>query len=163
MNNINLPLIQSVAVNVLKQIPHRPFFCLPLSALFYAELKDNHGIDAKLVAGSLTYKGQFIFKHDFELSNGDHTKFKLWGGHAWVEVENMLWDLSFFRSLYSPKFNKPYKTELLQFFGIGRGLMAIEGREIAEIKLDYHPIEFLSDDFATGIIKGIDTMLQTEW
>lgn len=161
MNDIKI--IQTVALDVLKSIPHRPFFCLPLSALLYANLKDKYGMDVKLVTGNLTYNNRFIFEQDFEISSGNHTNFKLWGGHAWVEFEKTLWDLSFLRSLYSPKFTKTYKGNLIQFFGTGRGLIGIEGRRIPEIDLEYHPVEFLSDSLATGIIQGIPEMLKIVW
>ena len=155
--------IQSAAIEVLKNVPHRPFFCLPLSALLYANLKDNHAIDAKLVTGHLSFKGQFIFKQDFELAKGDHSEFKLWGGHAWVEVENTIWDLSFFRSLYSPKFTRPYRNELLHIFGTGKGILALPGRKLAEAEFEYHPVEVLTDELATSIIQGIDKLLEIEW
>jgi len=163
MNSSNITIIQSVALEVLKNIPHRPFFCLPLSALLYANLRDNHSMDVRLVTGNLTYHDSFIFKQDFKISTGDHTKFKLWGGHAWVEFENTIWDLSFFRSLYSEKFNKSYKDELIRLFGMGRGVLAFEGRKIMEVGLEYHPIEILPDHLATGVIQGIPEMLKTEW
>jgi hypothetical protein len=163
MNNLNIQVIQSVAVEVLKNIPQRPFFCLPLSALLYANLTDNHNIDAKLVTGDLTYKGQHIFKQDFKINQTDHSKFKLWAGHAWVEVENTVWDLSFFRSLYTEKFTKPYKNELIKIFGTGRGLLALQGRKMPDHDFEYHPVEFLTDDIATSIIQGIDQMLRTDW
>lgn len=155
--------IQSVSMDILKNVPSRPFFCLPLSALLYANLKDNHNMDVKLVSGNLTYKNNYIFKQDFELSSGDHSQFKLWAGHAWVELDDTLWDLSFFRSLYSERFNKPYKNELVQYFGNGRGMLGIRGRKIPEANFEYHTIEILSDDLATGIIQGIPQMLELEW
>lgn len=163
MNNSNLNLVRSVSLEILKNIPSRSFFCLPLSALLYAYLKDNHSLDVKLVSGNLSYKGNFIFKQDFELSSGDHSEFKLWAGHAWVELEGTLWDLSFFRSLYSEKFNKPYKKELIEYFGEGREMLGISGRKIPEIDFEYHQIEILSDELATGIIQGIPQMLEMNW
>lgn len=163
MATVTPQIIQKISLDILKAIPHKPFLCLPLSALLYANLKDAHGVDAKLVTGDVTYKDKFIFKQDFKISNGDYSKFKLWGGHAWVEVEGSLWDLSFFRTLYSEKFTKPYKQELIQFFGLNKGLLAFSGRKLEEINFEYHPVEILSDTVATGIIQGIEALLKIDW
>jgi hypothetical protein len=75
-------IIHHEAEILLANIPSKPFFCLPLSAMFYALLMDNHQIDAKIVTGNLSYMNDFIFKQDFSLSESDHGKFKLWAGHA---------------------------------------------------------------------------------
>jgi hypothetical protein len=57
--------ITHASVNILKAIPSKPFLCLPMSALLYADLNDNHGIHARMVTGNLLYQGNYIFKQDF--------------------------------------------------------------------------------------------------
>lgn len=101
----------SIAVQLIKEIlanvPYKPFFCLPLSALLYANLKDNHNINTRFVTGNLLYKKGIIFKQDFSLSDARDGIYREWSGHAWVEMEDLIFDLSFFRTLYSDNFNKP--------------------------------------------------------
>lgn len=153
-----IKLVQTEALDVLTNMPNKPFFCLPMSALLYALLRDKHGLDAYLITGDLTYRGQYVFKQDFSITKGDHSVFKTWAGHAWVEVDGFVWDLSFFRTLYSKEFNKPYMEQLIALFGTGRGLLAVPGREVENTGLKYHAIDTLSYDLATGIIKGIEHM-----
>ena len=55
-------------MDLLKDIPYRPFLCLPMSAILYAILKDNHQIEFRLVTGNLSYNGQYIFKQKFSIA-----------------------------------------------------------------------------------------------
>jgi hypothetical protein len=127
-------------------------------ASFNRLLRDKYQMDARLITGDLTYRGQYVFKQDFSITKGDHSIFKTWAGQAWVEVESFVWDLSFFRTLYSKEFNKSYRNEIIALFGTGKGLIAAPGREIGNTGLKYHAIDTLPDDIATGIINGIDHM-----
>lgn len=156
---MNYKLIKNVAVDILTNIPYRPFFCLPLSATLYAVLNDNHGIKAKLITGNLTYNNNYIFKQDFSIKGEQGRKLTDWSGHAWVEVEDYICDLSFFRSLYSEKFTKPYKSELIALFGEGRGLLIARACDLQQYRLSYHAIDTLHDNIATGIIRGIEHLI----
>jgi len=137
-----------------------PFLCLPVSATLYAILKDNHNVDAKLVTGDLTYKGQYIFRQDFSIKTAQSDVFQKWAGHAWVEFGGMICDLSIFRTLYSDEFTKPCRSELVQIFGQGRGCL-IASQSIMQVAygLSYNAIDYLDDDMATGIIKGFEPLL----
>ena len=159
MNEHDINIAKTEALSVLRNIPTQSFICLPMSATFYALLKDNHNIDAKLVTGNLTFKGQYVFKQDYSLMTGDHSEFKLWAGHSWVEIDGYVWDLSFFRSLYSEQFISPYKSQLINLFGKGRGFLAIAGYCIPETEIYYEPVDYLTDEMATGIIQGYQSML----
>jgi hypothetical protein len=156
---MDIKVVTNEALDILKNIPYKPFMCLPMSALLYAMLKDKHSLNPQLVTGDLSFGDNFIFKQDFSLKTGDHSTFKLWAGHAWVELDGYVFDLSFFRSLYSSEFIKPYKNDLINILGTGRGLMVCAGREIAEVRLKYHPVDILEDDMATGILQGMLNLL----
>jgi len=83
---MNIEIIKHAAIDVLKNTPYKPFLCLPMSAVLYAMLKDNHGVDAKLITGDLTYKNHYIFNQNFSIRSEVSNSLKYWAGHAWVEV-----------------------------------------------------------------------------
>lgn len=151
-------ILKEAVTYIFSTIPYRPFLCLPMSATLYAILKDNHGYEAKLVTGNLRLHDQYIFKQDFSITEAKDGEFQQWGGHAWVEIEGLICDLSFFRTLYSDAFNKPYKNKLIEIFGEGQGALIASAADMPV--LTYERVEYLSDDLATGIIKGFETLLK---
>ena len=153
-------LLTNVIREILQNTPHRPFLSLPMAALLYAILKDNHHQKSLLVTGDLLYEDEVIFKQDFSLAKAKHNEFQDWSGHAWVEIDNYICDLSFFRTLYSDAFNKQCKTKLISLFGHGRGAIASPKIELNKMGLRYGTVDYLSDDMATGIIKGFNSLLE---
>ena len=147
--------LSDTVIEVLKNLPNKPFLCLPLSALFYVLLKDNHNVESQLVTGNLFYKDNVIFKQDFKIENVNADKLIDWSGHAWVELDNQIFDLSFFRTLYSDQFSKPCKKELIQYYGEGRGCIIGSPQELKNDGLSYQAIDCLQDTTATSILKGI--------
>lgn len=147
--------------SILTAIPYRPFLCLPMSATLYAILKDNHNVDAKIVTGDLLYNNDYIFKHDFSILNAKNNTYQEWSGHAWVEIEDLICDLSIFRTIYSDKFTKPCKQALIKYFGEGRGCLVASQQQLSSCGLTYNAVEYLADDLATGIIQGFDSLLKT--
>ncbi|MDP2206888.1 MAG: hypothetical protein Q8K65_11340 [Alphaproteobacteria bacterium] len=157
MNQENL---KAVVTDILKMMPHAPFLCLQMSSVLYAVLTDKHGIKCSLVTGDLSFGDTVIFKHDFSISGANNESLNLWSGHAWVELDGLIIDLSFFRTIYSNAFTKPCKTELISFFGEGRGCIIAAPEKMLENNLLYTPIEVLTDEDATGIIKGTPRLFQ---
>ena len=154
MKILNSPILEKAVIDVLKYTPYRPFLCLPLSALLYVILKDKHGLDPKLTTGNLKFKEQYIFKQDFKITDAKQGVFTEWAGHAWVEIENVICDLSFFRTLYSAEFKRLYKRQLVDAFGEGRGCLIFEKDKIAPGELSYQGMDFLEDETITAILKG---------
>lgn len=159
MNQETLNALKSAINEALTNIPHAPFLCLPLSAILYALLKDQHGIESSLVTGSLSFKDMSIFKPDFSISGTNNTSLQIWAGHAWVELDGFIIDLSLFRTIYSDSFTKPCKNELISKFGLGRGAIIASRQTMKDDGLLYAPAETLTDDDATGIIKGTQQLL----
>ena len=155
---IDTSQIQELSIEILKYFPNRPFLCLPMSALLYANLKDNFNSDAHLVTGNFLYKDQYVFKQDFSIEENISSSLLDWSGHAWVEYENWIIDLSFFRTLYSDQFTKAYKNELIKLFGTGRGLLISEIESLKEKEISYQAIDRLKDNTATSIIHGIEKL-----
>jgi hypothetical protein len=154
-------IIRHTIIGVLKHIEDKPFLCLPLSALLYATLKDEHKLNPKLITGNLLFEDEFIFKQDFSLYKADET-FKKWSGHAWVQIDDVIYDLSFFRTLYSTSFTKPCKNKLLNIFGERRGCLGGTPEQMNLLGLHYVRIDYLSDELATKIIKGIPSLLKKQ-
>jgi hypothetical protein len=154
-------LLPGIITEILRNTPYRPFLCLPLSALLYVILKDKHNIKSNLVTGSLSFKDEIIFKQDFSIANADKDRLQYWRGHAWVEIEDMICDLSIFRTLYSSEFTKQCKDELIKTFGEGRGCLIATRYEMLEMGFNYQAIDHLEDKMATGIIKGFSKLLSS--
>jgi hypothetical protein len=154
MDQETLNTLKSTINETLTNTRYAPFLCLPLSAILYALLKDKHGIESSLVAGSLSFKDTIIFKPDFSISGINNASLQTWAGHAWVELNGFIIDLSLFRTIYSDSFTKPCKDELISKFGLGRGAIIAPHQTMKDDGLLYTPAETLTDDDATGIIKG---------
>ena len=146
--------LQNAINDILSNVPSEPFLCLPLSSILCATLKDNHGIDCHVVTGSLRFEDQIIFKHDFNISGLNNNNLQHWSGHSWVQINELIVDLSFFRTLYSPQFTKSCKDELVNHFGKGRGCIVANNEQMISNKLFYTPVETLTDSDVTAVIKG---------
>lgn len=154
MKKLNLNILEKAVTDVLKHTPYEPFLCLPLSTLLYVLLKDKYHFDAKLVTGDLKFKNDYIFKQDFRIAEAKDGVLTEWSGHSWVEIDNLICDLSIFRTLYSPQFTKPSKAELITNFGEGRGCLIFEKDKIQPGQLSYIAIDYLPDEMAVAILKG---------
>lgn len=153
----DIEILKAVIIEVMKALPPAPFLCLPLSACLYAKLRDHHKVDAELVTGNLVFRGDLLFKQDFSIEGAKANQLRDWGGHAWVEVGGLICDLSFFRTLYSDEFDRPYKAKLIEAYGHGRGAIVGSPETLRrEDGLQYQRIDSLSDPMATAIIKGIE-------
>jgi hypothetical protein len=151
MNQETLNALKSAINETLAGMPHAPFLCLPLSAILYALLKDKHGIESSFVTGSLSFKNAIIFKSDFSISGTNNASLQTWAGHAWIELDGFITDLSLFRTIYSDSFTKPCKDELISKFGLGRGAIIASRQAMKDDGLIYEPAEALTDDDATDI------------
>ncbi len=160
MEQKTLEAVKGVINEVLGNMPHAPFLCLPLSAALYAILKDKHGIESSLVAGNLSFRNTIIFQSDFSISGTNNASLQRWAGHAWVELDGFIIDLSLFRTIYSDSFTKPCKNEMISMFGKGRGAIIASPQALQGDGLLYASAEVLTDDDATSIIKGIPQLLQ---
>ena len=149
-----LDTVKGAIEEVLNKISHAPFQCLQLSAFLYDRLKHKHGIDCSIVAGNLQFRDTIIFKQDFSLSGFKNESLQDWAGHAWLELNGYIIDLSLFRTLYHDAFTKPCKNEMISIFGAGRGAIIASRQELQGNGLIYTPIETLTDKVAMGIISG---------
>ncbi len=155
MSNISQLQLNQLVTEILQNVENKPFLCLPMSALLYANLIDRYKVKSKLVTGNLLFEGQFIFKQDFSVNSVVTETYTEWSGHAWIDINGMIIDLSIFRTLYSELFTKEHiKGKLVRNFGTGRGCLIIPPASINDTGLTYEPVDVLTDDQATAIIAG---------
>jgi hypothetical protein len=133
-------ILKNIVVEILNNTPYKPFLCLPMSALLYSELKDNHQIESRLITGDLSYKQELLFKQDYSISEAKTDSFQYWSGHALVEIDNLICDLSIFRTLYSENFTKPCKAKIIDYFGKGRGCLIGTKETVTGLGLIYNAI-----------------------
>jgi hypothetical protein len=152
---LNVELLKKIAIEILGNVSLGAYSCIPMSAMLYVILKDRHNINTHLITGDLSYKDHTVFKQNFSIPETT-TDFlsKDWTGHAWVEFDDLICDLSFFRTLYSSDFNHSCKEELISQFGLGKGFLGASKNKMKEFNLFYNAIDTLSDRVATSIIRG---------
>ncbi len=156
---------QQILIDAIKMIleltPKRPFLCLQLSAMLYAEL-EKFNLKPKLITGSLSYKNELLFNIDYSLNNTNTDSAVItgdWGGHAWIELDDLIIDLTICRTIYSDKFNKKCKTEIIQRMGEGRGCLIID-KSNNLTGFEYITQEELNDQIINGILKGTYLLLK---
>ena len=139
---------------ILDNTPYEPFLCLPLSAKLYQMLTDKYQAQCQIVTGHLLYQSEFMFKQDFSIKDVEPGCLRSWAGHAWVEIDDFICDLSFFRTLYSDEFSKPCKARIIDQFGTGCGCIIATRDQLVEDGFSYQSVDQLDDDLVTAIISG---------
>lgn len=156
---------QEIIVNLIKKVlnlmPPKPFFCLQLSAMLQEELR-MAGLSPNFIAGDLHYENEIIFKMNYsinELAGQSDCIKSEWDGHAWLEIDNSIIDLSIFRTIYSDKFHKKCKNKIIDKVGTGRGCLIIFDKYQNETSFKYFSKEELKQEVIDGILKGVPSIL----
>lgn len=150
---------------VLDIFPHRPFCCTYMSAYWAAILRDNFNIPAHVVVGSLTFKQRKIFGGDFTAKSlndaflNSDTPNNL-DVHCWIIIGDHIGDISFFRTAYSQNTNKWLKSETINTFGEGRGIILGTSEQLLQNALTYNPIYILTDMQITGLCKATELIIR---
>lgn len=152
---VELEILQKIALEILEAMPYKPFLCLPMTALLYANLKDRHNFYGRMITGNLKFNEQYLFKQDFDIPTSSDKMLQSWSGHAWYEIDDLICDLSFFRTIYSENFTKPCRAELIKLFGEQKGCLIAPRVKMKEVGLIYEEDSILDDEKATAIISGI--------
>jgi len=147
---------------IFNNIPSIPFLCLPMSAVLYIKLKENLNLKPKIATGNLYFKKECLFKQDYSIVEriNSFNDFIIddWSGHCWVELDDIIIDISIFRTIYSDKFTKICKTEILNTLGKNKGCL-IEKKGNNLFGFEHQAIEYLNDDIVNGILNGIKYLL----
>ncbi|EGR2438201.1 hypothetical protein DYC75_13635 [Vibrio cholerae] len=134
--------------------------CLYMSALLAAMINDNLPVETRFVTGSLTVAGSTIFSHTpikHQLTQKSHL-IEQWDGHAWVELDDLIFDLSIFRTVFSRA--SPRRIQSLFEARFDRGVAYLVGQKskLIDKGIEYTALEILSDDDATIFIQNADRM-----
>lgn len=134
--------------------------CLYMSALLVAIITDHLSRDARFVTGSLEVSGSTIFSHTPikpKLTQNLHV-IEQWDGHAWVELDDFIFDLSIFRTVFSRA--SPPRIQSLFEARFHRDTAYLVGQKckLIEMEMKYTALEQLSDVEATTLIQSANKM-----
>lgn len=133
--------------------------CLYMSAVLSAMIQDHLSVDAKFVTGSLSVAGFTVFSHQpIKPLLTNKCVFSQWDGHSWIEIDDIVFDLSLFRTVFSSA-TPPYIQSLFDTRVDRRAAYLIgQKSKLSEIGIQYMALELLSEDDATIFIKNADRM-----
>ncbi|MEG1211223.1 MAG: hypothetical protein RR068_03465 [Hafnia sp.] len=134
--------------------------CLYMSAILAAMMNDHFPVEPRLVTGSLSVEGTKIFSHSpiKPALNQASDVISQWDGHSWVEVDDFIFDLSIFRTVFS-KAVSPHIQRLFDArFPRGTAYLIGQRNKLIEMGIEYISLELLSDDDATIFIQNSDKM-----
>mgnify|MGYP001119265674 CR=1 FL=1 len=151
--------------HVLSIYKPNPFLCTFMSASLLELLEIEFPERTfNIKTGDLYFCSECLFKQDFDLNSQTATHhdeiIANWEGHCWVELENRyIIDISLFRTIYSDKFNKHCKADIISIFGNNRGLLVIDKFDkniIDNFPFKYIERNVLSDLIINGLLKATE-------
>jgi hypothetical protein len=134
--------------------------CLYMSALLAAMMNDQFSVETRFVTGSLSVAGYTIFAHNPikpKLTKKSDV-IEQWDGHAWVELDDLIFDLSVFRTVFSTASTSRIQSLFEARFDRGSAYLVGQKNKLIEMGVVYTPLELLSDDDATIFIQNADRM-----
>lgn len=132
--------------------------CLYMSAILAAMINDHLPVATRFVTGSLSVAGSKIFAHQpiKPKLNQKSGLIAQWDGHAWVEVDDLIFDLSIFRTVFSTAASPHIQTLFEERFDRGTAYLIGQNHKLIEMGVEYTSLELLSDDDATIFIQNAD-------
>ena len=96
----DLDFLKLASEEVLKNIPSTAFNCVMLSGILGAHIMDNSDIPVSVIYGHLDYSSRRIFccKEPIPYSTENDIINKSWDGHCWIEINDLIIDISIFRT-----------------------------------------------------------------
>lgn len=149
---------QSQLANVGRQLlsvfPPIPGACLLMSALYAARLQELVAGPILVIAGGLSVGSEHVFGAggQFDGKRFDQSN-PSWDGHAWVELGDLVADVSIFRTAYSGQSHPLLRESIAKTYGRGRGLMIRRSGDASD-GLTYEPQYVLTEDQVTGLARG---------
>jgi hypothetical protein len=152
-----MEFIKNAINDALRNVPLKAFNCASLSALLGAIIIDNSNIPAAVIAGHLDYLDKRIFycKGPIPYSDEKEVINEIWDGHCWVELNNLIIDISIFRTVYYGNVPKSFHHKIKKEYGEGRGAIAAYPDELKKEGFNYIPCYCLTQDQINGLIKGL--------
>ena len=134
--------------------------CLYMSAMLAAMINDHLAVETRFVTGSLSVAESKIFAHQpiKLILNQKKGVIADWDGHAWVEVDDLIIDLSLFRTVFSKAASPRIQGLFEARFERNTAYLVGQKHKLIEMGVEYTPLELLSDDDATIFIQNADRM-----
>lgn len=151
--------LKEVIEEVLRKLPVKAFNCGLSSALLGAVILDNSSIPVSVICGHLDYFTKRIFTCYILIpySTENISINEIWDGHCWVEINNLIIDISIFRTVYNGKVPNDLFDKIISQFGKGRGALLGSPKEIQKLGFNYIPCYGLTQDQISGLIRGINS------
>ncbi len=153
----DISFIKEVVEGILTQIPQKAFNCAQLSAFLGAVIQDNTNIPLVVLSGHLDYSGKRLFncKYPLPYSSNKTEINEIWDGHCWVEIPNLILDISFFRTVYYGNISENLKKKIINQFGKGKGTLIASFEQMAKMEFNYTPCYQVDNNMIDGLIKSI--------
>ncbi|HIF9066903.1 TPA: hypothetical protein ACX6Q5_002497 [Photobacterium damselae] len=134
--------------------------CLYMSAMLAAIMNDHLHVEARFMTGSLSVAETKIFSHQPIKPILSQMKGVVgeWDGHAWVEVDDLIIDLSLFRTVFSQIASPRIQSLFEARFDRGTTYLVGQKQKLIKMGVEYAPLELLSDDDATIFIQNAGWM-----
>ncbi|MFK5959481.1 MAG: hypothetical protein QM495_11515 [Lutibacter sp.] len=157
LNEKDKNFIQEVVKETLRNVKPKAFNCALLSALLGAMIYDNSDIPVVVLSGHFEYNSNRIFNctKPIPFTNKEKMINDSWDGHCWIEINDLIIDLSIFRTIYYGKVPNSFKTEIVEKFGAGKGALIGYSSCLKELGFNYIPKYSLNQEQINGLIKGL--------
>ena len=153
--------LKEIVDEVLRKVPANAFNCAILSGLLGAIINDHSTIPVSVISGHLDYFSKRIF-NCFRPIPYSTDKNELWDGHCWVELNNLIIDISIFRTIYYGQVPTDLHDNIVNRFGEGRGALVGAPHEIQRNGFVYTPCYCLTQDQISGLVLGAERLIHTK-
>lgn len=157
INEKDKNFIQEVVKEALINIESKAFNCASSSALLGAMISDNSDIPIIVLSGHFEFNSKRIFNCTNPIPYVDKGKIsnENWDGHCWVEINDLIIDLSIFRTIYYGKVPYSLRKEIIEKFGEGKGALIGYSSYLKEKGFNYIPKYILNQKQINGLINGL--------
>ncbi len=133
--------------------------CLYSTALLYSYLVSETNLTPKFCIGSIKISEKFLFKISESITL-DLTKNQLldWDGHAWVELGNIIIDLSLFDIIQTFEQNNFFYESIIFSFKKIPNYLIIQKDKLLQYQLDYIAVNELYQNDADILVKNISSI-----
>lgn len=161
LTNDDLAFIKEAVIEVLKIVPANAFNCAMLSGLLGAVISGHSNIPVSVIAGHLDYSSRRLFNclRPFPYATDKKVINEEWDGHCWVELNNLIIDISIFRTIYYGQVPEDLYNQIVTKFGEGRGALLCSANEMMNQGFNYIPCYSLTNDQISGLVLGAKTIL----
>lgn len=132
--------------------------CLYMSAVLAAMINDHLSVKSRFVTGSLSVSGSKVFSHQpvKPVLAQKSRVISQWNGHSWIEIDDLIFDLSLFRTVFSEAASPHIQSLFEARFDRKAAYLIGQKNKLAEMGVEYSALELLSDDDAVIFIKNAD-------